>query len=635
MRYFKQTLVLALVLALSGGSDMAFAKSPCFAKLGRYVVSDKVDLKGKELSLADKTILVVEKDGGFYNGTISGNNLKIVAPDNPVFSSSVVTRFANTNLKSCWYEDLLTCITKNDRCAIEIADGDYSINNPIYVKITNSLKGKGNVTIKHANSFTVGDDVTIEGISWDGQDKAEYWMYCQPNHLTIRNCTFQNYYGKSAGIVYWSHSERDTEGLLIENCTFGKVGAKENGVIGDMEGGSTAIYTYRCNDIKIRNNKFIDQYGSEDSDAIKLEGERIDAPDNFPIRLGDSYRYANVNARVEGNVFVNVPKSPIKIFASGVTVINNKMDYSNPVKTAMVRMFRGQNIIIKNNTCETSSSVSNIIQVHACKSVSIYQNSFISTSILGEVFGELVIINNSDGANLEGLIVIFNTSSKNNRNQALLRLSGNNITIRKSSFKVPYTYYGIYAPFGIENIEINNLKLIIDGASQYLLAINKSKDGEFCNVVIENSKFSVAPNRINDEPSYSSVFANCISIKNCDFNYNKGVKLEAAKISVKDSRIFGLNIYNATNVLIDGVDFTGTYSPIVIGDLDDYSNLTVKNVKVNDPGLSLIRFKDNVPGGFYLGKITCTTPLDDKLFYFDRIESFQIFHNRFGDKMLK
>ena len=243
MRYCKRLYFLLLVSVLSGSGCETFAKAPCFGNSKRYVVSQKTDLKGKELILPDKTTLVFEGNGSFSNGTILGNDIRVVASDKPVFSSSVTTRFANTKLKSYWYDDLLTCITSNNNCVIDIDAGDYSINNPIYVKITNSLKGTGTVTIKHTNSFTIGDDVTIEGISWDGQDKAEYWMYCQPNNLTLRNCSFQNYYGKSAGIVYWSHSERDTKGLLIENCTFGRLGAKENGVIGDMEGSCTAIYT--------------------------------------------------------------------------------------------------------------------------------------------------------------------------------------------------------------------------------------------------------------------------------------------------------------------------------------------------------------------------------------------------------
>lgn len=530
------------MMLFQGNVIVANAESPCFGNSKRYVVSQKSDLKGKELLLPDKTILVFEGSGSFFNGTISGNDIRIVASEKPVFSSSVTTRFANTKLKSYWYDDLLTCITSNNNCVIDIVEGDYSINNPIYVKITNSLKGTGTVTIKHANSFSIGDDVTIEGISWDGQDKAEYWMYCQPNNLTLRNCSFQNYYGKSAGIVYWSHSERDTEGLLIENCIFGRLGAKENGKIGDMEGSSFAIYTYRCNNIEIRKNRFENQYGTEDSDAIKLEGGRINVEGNFPLPSGDAFKYTDINATIEGNEFVNVPKSPVKVFASGVTVRNNKMGYRSEVKTAIARMFRGENLLVEGNVAQCKDAVSNAIEVYGCQNVRLNNNTVNSTCNEGKAFGELLRIEKSANINVTGMNIMAASSSNTNTNQALVRLSGKDITIKNCHFQAPYSYYGIYAPLGIEGLKVERTTFEVIQGIQYAFLVNNAVKEPQGTCTFNKCTFRLADDKIDDATSYGAVFAHDIIVKDCEFDYAKGITLNAEKVDVRRSKARKFNI---------------------------------------------------------------------------------------------
>ncbi len=542
MGYFKRFIFLLLTLALSGTAHMVYAESPCFGKSKRFVVSDIIDLKGEELLLPDKITLVFEGKGCFYNGTISGNNVRIVAPEKPVFPSSVVTRFANTSLKSCWYEDLLTCITDNDKCTIKIDAGNYSIENPIYVKITNSLKGIGTVTVKHTNSFTIGDDVTIEGISWDGQDKAEYWMYSQPNNLTIRNCTFQNYYGNAAGIVYWSHSERDTKGLLIENCIFGRLGSKENGKIGDTEGSSFAIYTYRCNDVVIRNNRFENQYGNEDSDAIKLEGGRINVEGNFPLPSGDAFKYTDINATIEGNEFVNVPKSPVKIFASGVTVRNNLMSYRGEVKTAIARMFRGENLQVEGNVAECEDAVSNAIEVYGCQNVRLNNNTVSSTCVDGKSFGELLRIEKSYNVYVTGMGIMMASSSKTNINQALVRLSGKNITIKNCHFQAPYSYYGIYAPLGIDGLKVERTTFEVIQGIQYAFLVNNAVTEPQGTCTFNKCTFRLADDKIDDATTYGAAFAHYIIVKDCEFDYAKGITLNAEKVDVKSSKAKKFNI---------------------------------------------------------------------------------------------
>ena len=551
MMYFKHIILLFLGLILSDLGNPAYSKNPCLINSNRYVVSEELDLCGKTINLPDKTTLVFEGNGRFINGTISGNNVKIVGPEKPVFPPSVTTRFENSKLKSIWYEELITCVTGNIKCTIEIASGDYSIENPRYMIISNSLKGIGVVTIKHTNSFTIGDDVTIEGISWDGQDIVEYWMYCQPNNLTIRNCTFQNYFGKSSGIIYWSHSERDTEGLLIENCTFGRLGARANGRIGDLEGSSFAIYTYRCNNVVIRNNKFENQYGTEDSDAIKLEGRRINVEGNYPLPYGDAYKYTDISATIEGNEFVNVPKSPVKIFASGVKVRDNKMSYRGEVKTAIARMFRGENLLIEGNVAECEDAVSNAIEVYGCQNVRLNNNSVNSTGNEGKAFGELLRIEKSNNIIITGMNILMASSSKTNINQALVRLSGKDITIKKCHFQAPYSYYGIYAPLGIEGLKIDRSTFEVSRGIQYAFLVNNAVKEPQGTCTFNKCIFRLAADKIDDATSYGAAFAHEIIVKDCEFDYAKGLTLNADKVDVKRSKARMFNIQERKSDVIN------------------------------------------------------------------------------------
>lgn len=546
--YIGYLLLVIVALVQQRFNSESFAATPCLVKMNRYEVSEMLNLNGKELRLPDNSTLVVYNGGGFINGRVAGNNVKIISVDNVIFASSVETQFENTFLKSCWYKELLACITGNSKCTIEITEGEYSINNPIYVRITNSLYGKGNVLIKHNNSFSVGDDVTIQGISWDGQNKAEYWMYCQPNHMIIRNCSFKNYYGRSAGIIYWSHSERDTEGLLVENCTFGMVGSKENGVIGDMEGSSTVIYTYRCSNVTIRNNRFKDQYGNEDSDAIKMEGVRVDTPEHFPLPSGEDYRYGAINAIVEGNEFVDVPKSPVKVFASKVTIRSNKMSYSAEVKTAIARMFRGEDILVDSNVAECADAVSNAIEVHSCRNVRLNKNNVSSMSNAGKPFGELLKIENSVNVDVTGLNITMSSSSMSNTNQSLVRLSGKDITIKNSYFQAPYSYYGVYAPLGIDGLIMEKNTIEVTQGIQYAFLVNNAVKEPKGTCTFNKCTFKLAAEKIDDATSYGAAFAHRIIVKNCVFDYAKGITLNAEKVKVKRSIAKKFNIQERNSV---------------------------------------------------------------------------------------
>jgi len=622
------TIIVGILLVCT--SNSAFAETPCLCKRNRYIVSEIVDLKGEELQLKDKTILVIKGRGKFVNGRISGRQIIIEAANHSVFASSVTTRFEETSLKSEWYENLLNCIIGNSNCTISIKEGDYAIDNPVYAKITSSLYGRGIVTIRHSSPFSVGDNVTIYGLNWDGQNKTDYWMYCQPNNLTIKNCSFKNYFGECAGIIYWSHSEIDTKDLLIENCIFGKVGADGNGVIGDMNGSSTVIYTYRCINVTIRNNTFREQYGDEDSDAIKLEGVRIYTPNNFPLPSGEEYRYGEINAIVEENEFVNVPKSPVKIFASGVVVRNNKMTYRGEVKTAIARAFRGESILVEGNVANAADAVLNAIEVHSCRNVRLNKNSVTSTCDEGKTFGELLRIEKSDSVNVANMIITMFSSSMSNTNQALVRLSGKDITIKNSFFQAPYSYYGIYAPLGIDGLLIEKTKIEVEKGIQYAFLVNNAVKEPHGTCKFNKCTFRLASEKIDGATSYGAIFANNIEITDCNFIYDKGITLKANMIEVRGSLAYGFNLQGSSSIALDNIQLSGRYTPIVVGTIKEGARLMIKNVRTEAVELSFIRFQNNIPQDLIVHDIDIPGLNEFKLIRIDNLAEEKIFYARFN-----
>ena len=627
----KKVLAFVLMLSLAGFCKALDVQNVISQKaimnptinVGSFVVvSEIIDLKKEELVLKEQSTLIVNKGGGFINGKIKGKHIKINAEDRVIFGESVQTSFEETNLKSSWFGDFKNCITNNKNCSIEVLDGEYEFDNHPHELILNSLKANGKVIIKHSAPFTIGDNVTIQGIEWDGQNRAAFWMYCQPNNLSIIDCSFKNYYGKATGIIYWSHSEVDTEGLYIDNCTFGKLGVTENGIIGDMDGSSFAIRTYRCKNITIKNCLFKEQYGTEDSDAIKLEGASIYDAEKFPISNGEEYRYDDVNAIIEGNIFVNVPKSPVKIFGSGVRVRNNKILALKPV-TALARMFRSQNIVIENNIVNSKGSLSNILEIWTCQNVSVYKNFFTSFQDSTSSFIELVRIERCKNVTIDKLSANLQSSSNTSRHQAFVRLSGKDITVKNSNFRAPYTYYCLFAPWDIDGLVVERCDFQVTDAIQYAILINNTMTEPQGKCIIRKCKFDLSQEKIDNATSYCAIYADDIILNECKFSYNKDIVLGGKSIKVCKSDLFDIQVRRASKVKITDCRLQNCYTPIIIGDVNNDLWLDIDKIRTNKVELALIRFNSFAP--YYISLRRVHSPeLDEKhLFRFDNNSVFQ------------
>lgn len=581
-----------------------------------FVVKSDLDLNGETIVLPDNSTLRV-KNGSINNGLLKGTGIKIVAKNQVVFGPQLKTEFIRTNLSASWYSNIEDSFSTNCECIISIPSGVYEIKKEGFVSIKNSLSGGKNTVIKHSCIFTIGDNITINDINWDGQDKAAFWMYSQPNNLSIRNCSFENYYGTSSGIVSWAHGEKDTRNLLVEGCRFGRVGAFENGIEGDNEGASVALYTYRCSNVRIINNIFSGQYGYEDADAIKLEGGKIDVPGNFPIASGESYKYDAIDALIDGNTFVNVPKSPVKLFASGVTMTNNVITSSSGTRTAIVRMFRSEDNVVENNTSNFCGEVPNVISVVSCKNCLFRNNSFKDTSTSGGQFSSVIHIETSKSLFVDGFIAEYASSSAISNNQTLIRLSGSDIHFNNLDINVPYSYYGIFAPNTLEDFTLSNSRLSIIKGVQYTFLINNNAKTPSGKVLFENCIMDMGDETISSASSYGSVSAESFQLSNSDVNFSKSISVNADDISVDRSKLYGLNVIRCERISIKNTTFSNTYSPLVIGKFDNGGSMNVEDISVPEVMLSAIRLGSNAPSYYSIKNISGPNINQATIIHFD------------------
>ena len=227
------------------------------------------------------------------------------------------------------------------------------------------------------------------------------------------------------------------------------------------------------------------------------------------------------------------------------------MRYRGDVKTAISRMFRGENLLIEGNVAECEDGVSNGIEVYGCQNVKLNNNTVNSTCNEGKAFGELLRIENSVNINVIGMNIMMASSSKTNINQALVRLSGKDITIKNCHFQAPYSYYGIYAPLGIEGLKVDRSTFEVSRGIQYAFLVNNAVKEPQGTCTFNKCSFRLAEEKIDDATSYGAAFAHDIIVKDCEFDYAKGITLNAEKVYVKRSKARKFNIQERKSDVIN------------------------------------------------------------------------------------
>ena len=543
---------------------------------GYYVIKRDINLKGVTATVGENSTLKFKK-GAFSNGGIIGKNIKLINRRNRVIFKNVSTSLDGTDLVLTWYSDFTQCLSsKNTNCIISIFAGEYTLGVPKgdFLKIgsNKSIIGKGKVIIHPNFTFDIGDNVTLENIEFDANDKVSLWMHCHPNNLTLRRCKFRNYYGASAVFLqYDSSSNPGVSGLFVDECEFGRIGSKEDGIIGNNNGCSRAIATVKCRDIKIRNCLFKDQYGHEDGDAIVLSMPQVADEKDFPVE-GSSYRYhyGDIHAEITGNTFYNVPKSPVKLFGGGVTITDNKMMSETHVTCAMFRAYNASNIVAEKNIIENKSGIDKIFELDAVSDAKV-NNTVVN--IYGEwskPFTSLLDVKYSKDISIRGMKYSDDRSYgvSSNDNSFVFNFSGSNFSILDSDVHVrnAFTFLNVKNnTIGLNGLWLENTKMTVSDSLQNAILCNTSKHGsrngvfriKGCNLNFSNTTFSRGGGNI-------WVQMDTVCIENSTIDYSSNILLSGKDVSVRSSEIWGVDVLNSNNVSLNDVKVLNAVDAIIL-----------------------------------------------------------------------
>ncbi len=200
------------------------------------------------------------------------------------------------------YESLSAAVGAADEGAvIEIANGTYTVNEPITLEKGVTLRGEAGytqiTTTATANVITVAaEGVTIEGIGFTKTDKtvetAFSFIHAEKNGLTVKNCTFTGQYADGdSEVVRAMVFNAGVSGYTIEGNTFKSVRQpaylEGNGTVRNNHTEGTRGFVVCCNyKVTMEGNTFrnnavdiaiIENNGAEneytEADAIDLSSK--------------------------------------------------------------------------------------------------------------------------------------------------------------------------------------------------------------------------------------------------------------------------------------------------------------------------------------------------------------------------
>lgn len=544
---------------------------------GYYVIKRDINLNGVTVTIGENSTLRFRK-GSFSDGGIIGKNIKLINRKNRVIFKNVATSLDGTDLVLSWYSDFTQCLSfKNENCTISIFAGEYTLRVPKgdFLKIGSdkSIIGKGKVIIHPNFTFDIGNNVTMENIEFDANDKVSLWMHCHPNNLTLKRCKFRNYYGAYVAFLqYDSGSNPGVSGLFVYDCEFGRIGSKEDGIIGNNNGSSRAIATVKCRDIKIRNCVFKDQYGYEDGDAIVLSMPQVADEKDFPTEGSPyKYHYGDIHAEITGNTFYNVPKSPIKLFGGSVTITDNRMTSGAHVTCALFRAYNANNIVAENNIIENKSGIDKILELDAVSEAKVNNTVVIIIGEWSKPFNSLLDVKFCKNISIRELKYSddgsFGVSA--NDNSYVFNLSGSNFAILDSDIHVrnAFTFLNVKNnSIGLNGLRFEDTKMTVSDSLQNAFLCNTnlkfgSRNGVFrikgCNMNFSNTTFSRGGGNI-------WVQMDTIFFENSIINNSSNMLLSGKDISVSSSEIWGVDVLNSDNVVLNNVKVLNTIDAITL-----------------------------------------------------------------------
>lgn len=130
----------------------------------KYIVSDKIDLKGRKITLPNNCQLVLRRKGCFANGTIEGNNVELKCSGSRIYFCRDVSLVGH-NWKAAlayseWFDAHPDCTLHNDGSFVDGTDNYQSFQNLLKF---NNVQIKEGVYFVDGNLQTLRSNQTIEG----------------------------------------------------------------------------------------------------------------------------------------------------------------------------------------------------------------------------------------------------------------------------------------------------------------------------------------------------------------------------------------------------------------------------------------------------------------------------------------
>lgn len=311
----------------------------------------------------------------------------------------------------------------------------YGISSTIDIVNSCSLKGKGELkaisVINNIINIVSNSKNNIFSININGNDKADCGIYANVSTegIFINDCELKNFKAQSGHQSEAIRISTNCSRIRINNVYIHDITPTFTGAVGNVDGSAQAILIGNVQDCIISNCTINNLYGNRDSDCIQIGIISLGNGNEYIVRESEvtienckilSITHRGVKAQCKGIIvrncyfesdFINdtpddlgrkYPHSAVSLLGSEHTIIENNI--VNFKRTERIFTFSGNNIEIRNNTCNCNASSDYVVNntgaldfyyIHLGEEL--IRNINIHDNIINGYFYSIVRTENTDG----------------------------------------------------------------------------------------------------------------------------------------------------------------------------------------------------------------------------------------------
>lgn len=390
---------------------------------------------------------VLKFNGGSIRGayTLVGNNTGIQADLIKIFNTDI-TLGGSWNVAEAYPEwfgaigDGKADDTTSVKNALVVSNNivftnTYGISSTINIVNGCSLKGKGELkaisVINNILNIVFNSKNNIFSININGNDKADCGIYANASAkgIFINDCELKNFKAQSGHQSEAIRISTNCSRIRINNVYIHDITPTFSGAVGDVDGSAQAILIGNVQDCIISNCTINNLYGNKDSDCIQIGVIDLGNGNEYIVKESEvtiencrilNITHRGIKAQCKGIIvrncyfgsdFINdtpddrgrkFPHSAINLLGSEHTIIENNI--VNFKRTEKVFAFSGNNIEIRNNTCNCNTSSDYVMNnvgaldfnyIHLGEEL--IRNINIHDNIINGYFYSIVRTENTDG----------------------------------------------------------------------------------------------------------------------------------------------------------------------------------------------------------------------------------------------